>query len=639
MQLLCPSCRTPLPATPPGRAAVLTCDRCSAEVDVSRAGTAAGRPRFVPEIDRSGDTVGGFVLEGRIGAGGMGTVYRARRPGDAGPVALKFLSPALASEPDVVARFHREVKLLRSLEHPSIVRVIDHGDEAGVPWFAMELVDGPDLRARLAQGPLGLEETGRVFGRLFEALAHAHSKGVIHRDLKPANVLLAAEGAKLADFGIARPDPDALSNATRLTETAAVLGTFPYMSPEQRAGAEVDRRSDLFSVGVLLYEALTGRLPQGAFAPPSRMNPALPARLDAVVSKLLQPDRESRYDSASDAALAFQDAIRPRPSMAPVIGFGGIAAILIALVVPAVMQRSGGSAPGKKLGATAATPTALAQAAATAAPQSPGILNAAVGSGSVLGDTGENTFSAMNAGDVFPQDFGTRPAPQAASKNGMPTGTPFATPAAENAKAKPASGDSKKSPNRDRDEQIRSKSATSKVDLEKALKSKPAPATPETTPVPEPDAKSQAAYSGNLPGNRTERNLVQSIERQAQGALPEEIVGMVTACGPTFVYDKAARGSKIVTKLPKGHPVDRLRTYTRLASHGGLMPGVILAGMPAPKKSSKRAEAAPPQTVEPQKAPEEVWFFVRYNAKDDKGWIPAECTAVAASTEPAYQGD
>ena len=112
MQLLCPACHTPLPgASPVGKSAV-TCNTCSAEVDISRAGTADGRPRFAPEIDRAGDTVSGFVLEERIGAGGMGTVYRARRPGDAGPVAVKFLSPALASEPDVVARFHREVKLL-----------------------------------------------------------------------------------------------------------------------------------------------------------------------------------------------------------------------------------------------------------------------------------------------------------------------------------------------------------------------------------------------------------------------------------------------------------------------------------------------------------------------------------------------
>src|SRR3954469_17816518 len=112
MHLLCPACRTPLPETP-GRA-VLTCDRCSAEVDISRAGTAAGRPRFVPEIDRSGDTIGGWTLEARIGMGGMGTVYRAKKDGKL--VAIKFLSTSLAAEADVVARFRREIKLLEKLD-------------------------------------------------------------------------------------------------------------------------------------------------------------------------------------------------------------------------------------------------------------------------------------------------------------------------------------------------------------------------------------------------------------------------------------------------------------------------------------------------------------------------------------------
>lgn len=370
MQLLCPSCRTPLPATPPGKAGVLTCGSCWAEVDVSRAGTAAGRPRFVPEIDRTGDVVGGYTLEARIGAGGMGTVYRASKPGANGAaaarVAMKFLAPQLAAEPEIVARFRREITLLEKLDHPGIVRVVDHGEEDGVPWFAMELVDGPDLRARLAKGPLAMAEAKDVFVRLFAALSHAHEKGVVHRDLKPANVLLAPDGAKLADFGIARPDAASATGATRLTETAAIVGTFPYMSPEQRAGSDVDRRSDLFSVGVMLYEALTGTLPQGAFTPPSQAVAGVPARVDDVVSKLLRPKRDARYADAREAAIDLEAALRPRSSMAPVFAGGALVLLLLGGIFGIPRLFPAGADGAKKAGAD--SPVAVASASATTSP-------------------------------------------------------------------------------------------------------------------------------------------------------------------------------------------------------------------------------------------------------------------------------
>ena len=313
LNLLCPACHTPLPARADG---VVTCSNCSAEVDVTRAGTISGRPRFVPEIDRTGTDVGGYRIESRLGGGGMGTVYRATAPGGA-TVAIKFLAPALADNPDVVARFAREIDMLTRLEHPAIVRVLAHGTHDGTPWFAMALVDGSDLRARIAAGPLPPAETAAVFGRLFDALAHAHERGVVHRDLKPANVLLGREGAQLADFGIARFEAERLTGPmTRLTETAAVLGTLPYMSPEQRRGGAIDRRSDLFSAGVMLYEAAAGTLPQGAFAPPSELNPAYGRAFDRIVMQLLQADPGRRPAGAAAAAAALSAALvsrRPRP--------------------------------------------------------------------------------------------------------------------------------------------------------------------------------------------------------------------------------------------------------------------------------------------------------------------------------------
>jgi serine/threonine-protein kinase len=227
-------------------------------------------------------------------------------------VAIKFLSPALAGHPAVAARFAREVALLRALEHPAIVRVLAHGDEGGVPFYVMELVDGVDLRARLGRGTLSRAELGAIFGRLLAALAHAHEKGVVHRDLKPANVLLAVDGAKLADFGVAHLETGAGAGPplTRITETAAVIGTLPYMAPEQRAGAGVDRRADLFSIGVMLYEAVTGILPQGAFPAPSALNPAFGRRFDRLVMELLAPKADDRPATAAVVAEALERALR-----------------------------------------------------------------------------------------------------------------------------------------------------------------------------------------------------------------------------------------------------------------------------------------------------------------------------------------
>ena len=292
---------------------MVTCSTCSAEVDVTRAGTISGRPRFVPEIDRTGSDVGGHHIEARLGGGGMGTVYRAIAA-DGAVVALKFLAPSLADNPDVVARFAREIVMLSRLDHPAIVRVLAHGTHDATPWFAMALVAGSDLRARIARGALPPAETAAVFGRLFAALAHAHERGVVHRDLKPANVLLGEDGARLADFGIARFEAEMLAGTmvTRLTETAAVLGTLPYMSPEQRRGGAIDRRSDLFSAGVMLYEAATGALPQGAFAPPSHLNGAYGRAFDRIVMQLLQADPARRPAGAAEVAAALAAALAPR---------------------------------------------------------------------------------------------------------------------------------------------------------------------------------------------------------------------------------------------------------------------------------------------------------------------------------------
>jgi hypothetical protein len=312
--------------------AIVACPRCALHVDVTAIGTLAGRSRFVPEIDRTGQTIGGFRVEARLGAGGMGTIYRAVPEGGGQPVALKFLSAPLGADPDLRGRFAREVKVMRGLAHPGIVRVLADGECDGMPWFAMELLAGNDLGARIKRGPLGAAEIAALFSPLLDALAYAHRANVVHRDLKPANVLLDARGAPhLADFGIARPVGDAA--LTRLTETAAVLGTVAYMAPEQRAGADVDARADLFSVGVMLYEAATGRVPVGAFPPASRVARGFSRAFDRVLARLLAPDPDARFATAEEARRALMAALRPPRRLILSMGGGALLAGGVAIAV------------------------------------------------------------------------------------------------------------------------------------------------------------------------------------------------------------------------------------------------------------------------------------------------------------------
>jgi serine/threonine-protein kinase len=310
-------------------------------VDVTAIGTVAGPPRFAPEIDRTGQTVGGFRVEARLGAGGMGTVYRAVPEAGGRAVAVKFLAAPLGADADLRGRFAREVKVMRGLSHSGIVRVLADGECDGMPWFAMELLAGSDLGARLKRGPLGPAEIAALFPPLLDALAHAHRANLVHRDLKPANVLLDTRGAPhLADFGIARPVGEAA--LTRLTETAAVLGTMAYMAPEQRAGEDVDARADLFSVGVMLYEAATGRVPVGAFPPASRAARGFSRAFDRVIARLLAPDPDARFASAEEAKRALVAAMRPRYRLAASVAGS---ALLAGGVAIAALAAGGPKAP------------------------------------------------------------------------------------------------------------------------------------------------------------------------------------------------------------------------------------------------------------------------------------------------------
>src|SRR2546422_4933676 len=215
-----------------------------------------------------GARVGAFEVLSPLGAGGMGEVWRARDTRLGREVALKVLPNGLATDPDRLARLEREARLLAALNHPGIAAI--HGIEQadGVPLLVLELVEGPTLAERLRRGPLPVREALEVGRQIAEALEAAHEKGIIHRDLKPSNIKLAPQGrVKLLDFGLAKAlaadvpadEVSSLSTNTSPTEAGVLLGTAPYMSPEQARREAVDRRTDVWGFGCVLYEMLAGR--------------------------------------------------------------------------------------------------------------------------------------------------------------------------------------------------------------------------------------------------------------------------------------------------------------------------------------------------------------------------------------------
>ncbi|MEO6595300.1 MAG: serine/threonine-protein kinase [Planctomycetota bacterium] len=239
-------------------------------------------------------------IEAAIGRGGSGTVYRVRQTRLDRPAALKILDPALVSrDPSFAERLEREGRAMAQLDHPGILKVFDFGERGGRFYLLTEFVDGIDLRKLMAMGALQPAEALRLVPPICEALQYAHDRGIVHRDIKPENVLLDVDGhVKLADFGLARLAPSA-NAGPRLTRDSQVMGTPHYMAPEQWRGAAVDHRADIFALGVVLYELLTGQVPSGAFTPPSA-RPGVPRRLDEIVRRALAQDPKLRYQRASE---------------------------------------------------------------------------------------------------------------------------------------------------------------------------------------------------------------------------------------------------------------------------------------------------------------------------------------------------
>ena len=295
----CPRCLSVIPERAPGG----LCPRCL--LDGASAPTDPGlgpQAWKTPTLAEIAAAFPGLEVLGHLGSGGMGCVYRVRERESGRVSALKVLPRELAADPAFVERFEREARTLARLRHPHIVGVHGFGQAGGFCFLLMEFVDGANLRQALRSGRFTPQQALGLIPPLCEALQAAHAQGVLHRDIKPENLLLDAEGrVKIADFGIAKllEDPATPSTgAYTLTRTGARVGTPHYMAPEQvETPEQVDHRADIYSLGVVFYELLTGELPLGRFPAPS-IKAGLDARVDDIVFRALAKERELRQQSA-----------------------------------------------------------------------------------------------------------------------------------------------------------------------------------------------------------------------------------------------------------------------------------------------------------------------------------------------------
>lgn len=317
----CPRCRKPLPADAQEKLGGL-CLPClgqfvlAGDGDLPQPETPGGAPAPPHPLEIDSTFEGLRILE-FIARGGMGFVYKALQIDLGRTVALKVLAPELADAHDFAQRFNGEARALALLSHSNIVQIFDFGRRDNLYYLVMEYVQGVSLRELIQERRLGSDEILGILSQVCGALEYAHFQGVVHRDIKPENILVDSGGrVKIADFGLAKilkPDGSGESSSTH---TAVLMGTPQYMAPEQSDhGHSVDHRADIYALGVILYELLTGAPPQGLFHPPSRRAP-VDERLDRIVIKALERAPEKRYQRASELKTDL-DAVAKAPRRAP----------------------------------------------------------------------------------------------------------------------------------------------------------------------------------------------------------------------------------------------------------------------------------------------------------------------------------
>jgi serine/threonine protein kinase len=275
-----------------------------------------------------GQMLGPYRIINQIGKGGMATVYKAYQASVDRYVAVKVLPSQLAESKEFAARFQQEARIIARLEHPHILPVFDYGESDGVAYFVMRYLDAGTLKDKMIEGrPLPLHDIDRIFTQLADALNYAHGRGIVHRDLKPANALIDSQGnVFLTDFGIAK----LLESASpRLTQTDAIMGTPAYISPEQAQSHAVDQRSDIYSLGIILYEMVTGSVPFVAetplavlfkhisdpLPPPSLVKPDVPPSIERVILKALEKDPKNRFETAAEFVAAWKRALEEKETV------------------------------------------------------------------------------------------------------------------------------------------------------------------------------------------------------------------------------------------------------------------------------------------------------------------------------------
>ena len=315
-----------------------------------------------------GQMLGSYRIISQVGKGGMATVYKAYQSSMDRNVAIKVLPRQLAESPEFAARFQQEARIIARLEHPHILPVFDFGESDGVTYFVMRYLEAGTLKTKMEAGPLSLSEIDRLFTQLAEALNYAHGHGIVHRDLKPANALIDGDGNLfLTDFGIAK----LLESASpRLTQTDAILGTPAYISPEQAKAETVNQRSDIYSLGIILYEMVTGSVPFVAdtplavilkhisdpLPPPSILKKDIPESIERVILKALAKEPDNRYATAAEFLSTWKRALEeketaphtPEPKSTPASPAGRIDS-----APPAVPSSSGRGRAGWIVGCLA----------------------------------------------------------------------------------------------------------------------------------------------------------------------------------------------------------------------------------------------------------------------------------------------